>query len=259
MRAPAVVLAIGCGSSAAPQPAPPPSPARPAAAAPSYDLSAEATRLDAIATQLAATEPLDRAAAVTMHRADTADALRDAAARAHGLGARFQAAAAELRAPTAAPSPTIAAVMPPLGAELDKILPDVFAVTEQHLMDEIAFRNDHGCAPIKHCAEVDTLWAAHEYLAQAGKAARSGFDDVGAQLEGLPLDPRARFAIDRATGRGPSYGERCGDRGLCARGLACEAATSTCEAYCSEGAMQPCPPHTQCTTVAGLARPVCRP
>jgi hypothetical protein len=258
----------------------------------------QAARLDAVAKQLAATEPIEaagqvlaalherdrwkrQAAAAKFRVVDIGAQLHEARDKMHALGGKVGAAARELRAlhddlAAIAKQPgrrtvgdvrelvssRIASLVGPLGKSIGEVVPDLYEHYQAPLLEEIAFINEHLCAKgdPEVCAHAEAS-AAMEYLEAVRGTSRHEFDDVGARLEVLLanlLDARATTAIDRATGRGPTYGQPCGSDGLCASQLAC-APTRTCEVWCREMAEQPCPGGTHCTTIAGLDRQVCRP
>lgn len=237
---------------------------------------------------LGAAHQLDRwkrqAAAAKFAVVDIAASLHEAANKMHALGGKLDAAARELtalRTDLAAiakqpgrrtlvevrelVSARIAAWVAPLGEAIGEAVPDLYVHYEEPILDEIVFVNERLCAKddptlLEVCTHVAAS-TAREYIEKTRGAARHEFDEVGRELEirlAQLLDVRAATAIDRATGRGPTYGQPCGPDGLCESRLTC-APSQTCEAWCREEAEQPCPGGTHCTTVAGLDRQVCRP
>jgi hypothetical protein len=210
-------------------------------------------------------------------------AIHTAGERARGLGGKLGEAAKNLEglcgelaaiaihpeartvdAVRALVSTRIADAIGPLGVEVTAAIRDSLGTLPTRLVDEIVLARDRVCTaqarePV--CARLPVVQAAYEYTARAGQAARQGLDEAGGLLEqhlGDLLDAHARTAIDRATGRGPSYGEPCGPEGLCAWNQRCEQATHTCEHPCSEVAMSPCPDNLACRKVDGLDGTFCR-
>jgi hypothetical protein len=244
---------------------------------------------------LAALHQLDqwkrRAAAAKLEVIDIAARLHEAQDQMHALGALFASAARmmsalhdELAAIAQQPgrrtladvralvSTRITAMVLPLGKAIPETIAPLYQHAQAQLVEEIAFLNERVCVKddpaLRAACKHEEASAAYDYIDSARGAARHDFDDAGAELEAQLvdlLDARSIAAIDRATGRGPSFGEPCGLEGLCAERLECQSYTSgsspikTCEFWCRESAEQQCLHGTHCTKVEGLDRRVCRP
>ena len=155
-----------------------------------------------------------------------------------------------------------------LGAAVTATVKDDISPLSSLIVDETVLLRDAVCVrpadrATRAACELDHVTSeALEYVHRAGPAARQGFDAAGAAMAdqlGDLLDARARLAIDKAIGRGPSYGAPCGAEDLCANGLRCvDHGARTCERRCDEAAMQPCPNRTRCLKIEGLGT-TCRP
>jgi len=199
--------------------------------------------------------------------------LVDAARRLHALHGELAALAshpgrATLADTRAKVSREIAAIAALTHAPLDHAIRESISAVETRVLDEIVALRDRLCTDRQRdpatraaCDKRQALHEAHSFLLTNGRPLRKAYDEAFQSLAdglGRLVDADARVEIDRAVGRGPSFGEPCGPRGLCQWDHACQAATRTCEKRCFTMAMSPCPGSMPCVEVPGLDGTYCR-